>query len=50
MNNYVIVKYKSKQFKVGVGDIIDVDKVDSDIGDFIKLDDVLFLFKDGNLK
>jgi len=47
MNNYVIVKYKSKQFKVSVGDIIDVDKVDSDIGDFIKLDDVLFLFKDG---
>ena len=44
MNNYVIVKYKSKQFKVGVGDIIDVDKTDSDIGDFIKLDDVLFLF------
>ena len=50
MNNYVIVKYKSKQFKVGVGDIIDVDKVDSDIGDFIKLDDVLFLFKDGKSK
>ena len=50
MNNYVIVKYKSKQFKVGVGDIIDVDKVDSDIGDFIKLDDVLFLFKDGKPK
>ena len=23
MNNYVIVKYKSKQFKVDVGDIID---------------------------
>jgi len=37
MNNYVIVKYKSKQFKVGVGDIIDVDKIDSDIGDFIIL-------------
>ena len=50
MNNYVIVKYKSKQFKVSVGDIIDVDKVDSDIGDFIKLDDVLFLFKDGKSK
>ena len=50
MNNYVIVKYKSKQFKVGVGDIIDVDKTDSDIGDFIKLDDVLFLFKDGKSK
>ena len=50
MNNYVIVKYKSKQFKVNVGDIIDVDKVDSDIGDFIKLDDVLFLFKDGKSK
>ena len=50
MNNYVIVKYKSKQFKVGVGDIIDVDKIDSDIGDFIKLDDVLFLFKDGKSK
>ena len=47
MNNYVIVKYKSKQFKVSVGDIIDVDKVDSDIGDFINLEDVLFLFKDG---
>ena len=50
MNNYVIVKYKSKQFKVDVGDIIDVDKIDSDIGDFIKLDDVLFLFKDGKSK
>ena len=50
MNNYVIVKYKSKQFKVGVGDIIDVDKIDSDIGDFIKLDDVLFLFKDDKSK
>ena len=50
MNNYVIVKYKSKQFKVGVGDIIDVDKIDSDIGDFIKLDDVLFLFKAGKSK
>ena len=50
MNNYVIVKYKSKQFKVSVGDIIDVDKVDSDIGDFIKLEDVLFLFKDGKSK
>jgi len=47
MNNYVIVKYKSKQFKVGVGDIIDVDKIDSDQGDFVKIDDVLFLFKDG---
>ena len=50
MNNYVIVKYKSKQFKIDVGDIIDVDKIDSDIGDFIKLDDVLFLFKDGKSK
>ena len=50
MNNYVIVKYKSKQFKIDVGDIIDVDKIDSDIGDFIKFDDVLFLFKDGKSK
>ena len=50
MDNYVIVKYKWKQFKIGVGDIIDVDKTDSDIGDFIKLDDVLFLFKDGKSK
>ena len=40
MNNYVIVKYKSKQFKVGVGDIIDVDKIDSDQGDFVKIDDL----------
>ena len=50
MNNYAIVKFKSKQYRVTVGDVIDVDKINTDVGDFVKIEDVMFLFDDGDTK
>ena len=47
MNNYAIVKFKSKQYRVSVGDVIDVDRINTDIGDFVKIEDVMFLYNDG---
>ncbi len=50
MSNYAIVKFKSKQYRVTVGDVIDVDKINTDVGDFVKIEDVMFLFDDGEAK
>jgi large subunit ribosomal protein L21 len=40
---YGVVEIKGHQYKVQAGDIIDVQKMDANVGDTIELDQVLFI-------
>ncbi|MFT7521887.1 MAG: large subunit ribosomal protein L21 [Kiritimatiellia bacterium] len=44
---YAVVQTSGRQFKVSVGDIITVDRIQADAGDTIKLDRVLMLGGEG---
>ena len=40
---YAVVKTGGKQYKVAEGDVIDIEKVDGDVGDTVELDEVLLI-------
>ncbi len=44
---YAIIKSGSKQYRVAVGDKIDVEKLPNKVGDKVTLSDVLMVDKDG---
>ncbi len=44
---YAIIKSGSKQYRVAVGDKIDVEKLPNKVGDKVTLSDVLMIDKDG---
>ena len=46
---YAIIKTGGKQFRVAVGDKIDVEKLPNAVGDKVTLGDVLMLENDGNV-
>ena len=46
---YAIIKSGGKQFRVAVGDKIDVEKLPNAVGDKVTLSDVLMLESEGNL-
>ena len=46
---YAIIKTGGKQFRVAVGDKIDVEKLPNSVGDKVTLDHVLMLENEGNL-
>lgn len=47
---YAVIETGGKQYKVGEGDIIDVEKLDAGEGEEIKFDRVLLLNNDGEIK
>lgn len=47
---YAILRSGNKQYKVFKDSIIEVERLDSKVGEKILLDDVLLYFKDGKLK
>ncbi len=47
---YAVIRTGGKQYRVAVGDIIEVEKLDGNVGDQIRLDDVLLVANDGELK
>jgi len=46
---YAIVECGGKQFKVSAGDVIFVEKVNTEVGQDVTLDKVFLLNKDGNV-
>ncbi len=40
---YAVVKTGGKQYKVAEGDVIDIERVDGDVGDTVELDQVLLI-------
>jgi len=46
---YAIIKTGGKQFRVAVGDKIDVEKLPDAVGDQVTLDSVLMIESDGNV-
>ena len=46
---YAIIKSGGKQYRVSVGDKIDVEKIPNKVGDRIALKDVLLVERDGNV-
>ncbi len=44
---YAIVETGGKQYKVAEGDVINVEKLDANVGETVKLDNVKLLEKDG---
>ncbi|GIV77956.1 50S ribosomal protein L21 [Litorilinea aerophila] len=47
---YAVIRTGGKQYRVAVGDILEVEKLDGEVGDQIQLDDVLLVANDGELK
>ncbi len=47
---YAVIRTGGKQYRVAVGDIIEVEKLDGNVGDQIRLEDVLLVANDGELK
>jgi large subunit ribosomal protein L21 len=45
---YAIIKTGGKQYRVAVGDVIDVELLKEEIGSDVKFHEVLFLTKDSN--
>lgn len=46
---YVLVEYKGKQYKAEKGAMIQVDKIDAEVGSTITIDTVVFVNNDGNV-
>ena len=44
---YAVIKTGGKQYKVNVGDVINVEKLAVNVGDEVVFDEVLFADKDG---
>lgn len=49
MTNYAIVQTGGHQYRVKPGDVIDVEKVNAEVGSILDLPDVLFASRDGQL-
>ena len=49
MTDYAIIKTGGKQYRVREGDTVDVEKLEGDIGDSIKFDDVLMTSLKGKI-
>lgn len=47
---YVIVQTGGKQYRVGLGDVIRVEKLPGEVGDIIALDKILLAASDANLQ
>ena len=47
--DYAILKTGGKQYQVGLGAVLDVEKLDADAGDTVELSEVLMLSLDGTL-
>lgn len=46
---YAVVKTGGKQYRVAAGDILEVEKLDGDVGDSITLDEVLLVANGDNV-
>lgn len=49
MPDYAIIKTGGKQYRVREGDTVNVEKLDGEIGDSVKFDDVLMTSLDGTI-
>ena len=47
MDQYVIIQSGGKQYRVGEGDTVKVEKINGKAGDDVKLEDVLFVRNEG---
>lgn len=47
---YAVVKSGGKQFRVSVGEVIEVEKLPNAVGEEIKLENVLMIEKDGDIQ
>ena len=43
---YAVVRTGGKQYRVSAGDVLEVEKLDGDVGDSVTFDDVLLLAED----
>ena len=46
---YAVIKTGGKQYRVAAGDVLEVEKLDGDVGDSVTFDDVLLVAEDGNV-
>ena len=46
---YAVVRTGGKQYRVAAGDMLEVEKLDGDVGDSVTFDDVLLVADDGNV-
>ena len=49
MTNYAVVQTGGKQYRVKAGDVIDVEKVEAEVGSTFEISDVLLLSHEGQL-
>ena len=49
MNNYAIIRTGGKQYRVRPGDIIQVERLDGEVGDAVKFSEVLMTSMDDNV-
>lgn len=48
--NYAVLRSGGKQYKVSQGSVIEVEKLEAEVGDTVKLDKVLLVANDGTYK
>ncbi len=47
---YAVIRTGGKQYRVAPGDILEVEKLEGNVGDTVTLDDVLLVANDGDVK